>query len=462
MKSIPKLIRRFAGILLASSTLLLALNLLLLVVYTMKQVPNASPWKTAEEAAAGLRRTKNGYLLSEEMTHKLKEADAWAILIDNATGQAVWRTENLPEAIPLSYSLSEIPGLTRGYIADYPTFPAAAEGGLLVLGYPKKSFWKHMWPSWDYELIANLPKTAFSVLAVNLGLIFLIYVLTCSRLLKSVRPIVSGIQALPAGEEIRLPERGLLSELAASLNKASELLQSQGRQLRKRETARANWIAGVSHDIRTPLSMVMGYAGQLEEDDSLPEDSRKKAGIIVGQSERIRNLINDLNLACKLEYNMQPVRLERQNLIAVVRQVTADFMNLNLEEKDSITWETDETLTSRPVTMDRELIKRAVGNLIQNSVSHNGQGCHIRVRVMAEEKNSLILVSDDGIGATDEQLEKLNHAPHYMVCDENIDGQRHGLGLLLVRQILDAHKGEMQIRRSESGGFEVELRLPDL
>ena len=62
----------------------------------------------------------------------------------------------------------------------------------------------------------------------------------------------------------------------------------------------------VSHDIRTPLSMVMGYAGQIEDNESLPESERKKARIIRQQSTKMKNLINDLNLASKLEYNMQP------------------------------------------------------------------------------------------------------------------------------------------------------------
>ena len=138
-----------------------------------------------------------------------------------------------------------------------------------------------MWPSWDYHFIANLPKTVLSVLAINIALIFIIYVTANSRLLKSVKPIVGGIQALSANEEVHIRKKGLLSELAVNINKTSDILQTQSRQLCKRETARANWIAGVSHDIRTPLSMVMGYAGQLESDVRLSEDNRQKAAGIV-------------------------------------------------------------------------------------------------------------------------------------------------------------------------------------
>lgn len=462
MKSVLKLIRRFVGIMLLTSALLIILNFILLFIITVRQATNSQPWQTAEEVADNLFQNDNEYILPEKLALELKKTDTWAIFIDNTTMNVVWKTDDLPETIPMSYSISDIARLTRGYIDGYPTFTGEAENGLVVLGYPKDSFWKHMWPSWDYHLIANLPKTLLTVLAINVTLIFMIYAAANSRLLKSVKPIVSGIQSLPAEEDVHIKEKGLLSELAANINKTSEILQSQRRQLRKKETARANWIAGVSHDIRTPLSMVMGYAGQLESDDRLPEDDRKKASVIVSKSRQMKNLINDLNLASKLEYNMQPINPARQNLVAVVRQVVVDFINTDIDDKHPIKWETDEDLKVCFANIDEDLMKRAVSNLIQNCINHNEQGCHIFVRVMTGEDSCMIVVKDDGRGATDEQIEKLNHSPHYMICDENTTKQRHGLGLLIVKQIVTAHGGVTEIGHSSYGGFSVTLILPML
>lgn len=461
MKSVPKLIRRYVGILLFSCILLLIINFVLLVVFTVRQTPNASPWTTAREAADALRQNGDGgYDLPGAVLAEIKSAGAWGIFIDNETKQVKWQTADLPETVPLSYTLSDIADLTRGYIDGYPTFTGEREDGLIVLGYPRDSFWKHMWPSWDYELIANLPRTCLFVLAVNAALVFFIYAAANSRLLKSIRPIVNGIQSLPMGEPVYIKEKGLLSELAMNINQTSEILQSQNHQLRRRETARANWIAGVSHDIRTPLSMVMGYAGQLRDDGHLTDDERRKAEVIVKQSQRIRNLINDLNLASKLEYNMQPVHLKQENLIGIARQVVVDFINTDLDGRHPIRWETDEKLTFCPVDADKELMKRAIGNLIQNSINHNEQGCRIYVSVTVQNSQYILTVADDGIGATDEQMEKLNKAPHYMVCDENAAEQRHGLGLLIVKQIIAAHGGSVAIEHSLYGGFGVKVTLP--
>lgn len=461
MKSVPKLIRRFVGILLLSSILLIILNIVLLVVFTMRQIPNAQPWKTAEKVVTALHQTEDGnYVLTDEMALELSEADVWGIFIDNDTKQVVWKTDNLPDTVPTTYTLSDIASLTRGYISDYPTFTGEAENGLVVLGYPKESFWKHMWSSWDYQFIANLPKTVLTVLIINVIVIFIIYVTANTKLLKSVNPITKGIQDLSVGEPVQIKENGLLSEISANINRTSDILQSQKYQLRKKETARANWIAGVSHDIRTPLSMVMGYAGQLKDDANLTAEERRKAEVIVKQSKRMQNLINDLNLASKLEYNMQPINLAKQNLIAIVRQVVVDFINMDIEDKYPIEWETDEALTICPVNADKDLLKRAISNLIQNSINHNEQGCKIYVSVTADSGKCTVGVSDDGVGATDEQIEKLNNAPHYMVCDENTTEQRHGLGLLIVKQIVAAHDGTTVIEHSTYGGFTVKLTLP--
>ncbi|MDE5587982.1 MAG: two-component sensor histidine kinase, partial [Acetatifactor sp.] len=141
MKSVPKLIRRFVSIMLLSSVLLIILNFVLLAVYTVSNAPNAYPWKTAEEVADNLLQNENGYSLSENVSLELKNSNVWAIFIDNKTMQVVWQTDNLPETIPMSYSVSDIASLTRGYIDGYPTFTGEAENGLVVLGYPKDRFW---------------------------------------------------------------------------------------------------------------------------------------------------------------------------------------------------------------------------------------------------------------------------------------------------------------------------------
>ena len=460
MKSIPKLIRRFVGILTLSIILFVILNVAFFAIVFVRNTSTFSPWDMADNAAAALQLTDDGYSISDDVMVELKEENAWAILINNDTRQVVWQTDNLPNNVPMQYTLSDIAELTRGYVDGYPTFTGKAETGLMVLGYPKDRFWKHTRASWDYNFIANLPKNTIIILVINTVLIFLIYVAANSKLLRSIRPITNGIQDLSSGSPVCIKENGVLFELAEKINKTSEILQKQAEQLRKKETARANWIAGVSHDVRTPLSMIMGYAGQLENSKNLSEVERKKAAVIVKQSNRMKDLINDLNLASKLEYDMQPLTMKQENAISIIRQVIVDFMNMNIDDKFPIEWKTADILSACYINADKDLLKRAISNLIQNSINHNENGCVIYASVDDGNNACKICIEDSGIGASDEQIDRLNNTPHYMVCDTNTTEQRHGLGLLIVKQIIKGHNGEIIIDHSEYGGFKVVLTIP--
>lgn len=461
MKSTLKLIRRFVKILLLSFIALMVLNILLFVFVFSQLDSNSGGWKAAEELGTQLTETENGgYTLSEEGQEILRQRDAWAILVENGTGNVIWQSGNLPQEVPLHYSAAEISYCTRGYIADYPTTTAARGDDLIFMGHPKDVYWKHMWPAFDYQLIANSPKILLLFLAVNFLAIILIYFVSTSGILKSVKPIVAGIEDLPEGKEVYLKEHGLLSELAAAINRGSEKLMRQDRELRKKETARANWISGVSHDIRTPLSMVLGYAGQLADDTALSEENRKKASIIRQQGLKMKNLINDLNLASKLEYNMQPLHPEQVSLVAVARQCAVDFINGDMEGRYPLEWKTGENTPPCLIQGDKQLLARAVGNLLNNVQSHNPEGCPISIEVWTEGEGCCIAVEDRGTGVTDEKLEQLRNTPHYMMSDSSTSEPRHGLGLLIVQQIVRAHGGETLFDHGTGGGFRAILRFP--
>ena len=110
----------------------------------------------------------------------------------------------------------------------------------------------------------------------------------------------------------------------------------------------------------------------------------------------MKNLINDLNLASKLEYNMQPLHLESVNLVAIARQCAADFINADLEGKYPLEWKTDENLTACVIQGDKGLLRRAVNNLLNNTQSHNPAGCAISVEVREETDSYCICVEDNG------------------------------------------------------------------
>ena len=465
MNSTLKLIQRFFMVLVLSVFLLLILNGLLVLVFSFHYSGaydgNSGPWTAAETIAQSLTpQSEGGYQLSAQGSSLLSRGGAWAILVENGTGNVVWHSDNLPGEIPLSYTVGDLSQAVRGYIQDYPTTVSEYGEDLLILGFPKQSYWKLLYNTFSYSLIANAPWIVLAWLGMNVFLVLLIYLITTSGVVKAVKPIIGAIEALPKGESPYVKEKGLFAQLAASINGAAEKIRTQDYALRKKETARANWIAGASHDIRTPLTVVMGTAGQLEEDRSLSQDTRTKAGVIRRQSQRIQQLVNDLNLASKLEYNVQPLQQKVIHAVALLRQVAVDFLNLDAQEQYPIHWETSSALSPCLVLGDENLLKRALSNLIVNAQTHNPQGCSIFLSVTREGEYCCLWVQDDGVGLSDEELDRLQHTPHYMMCDSSTGEPRHGLGLLLVRQIAKVHQGTLLLGHSPQGGLEAKLQLP--
>ena len=238
--------------------------------------------------------------------------------------------------------------------------------------------------------------------------------------------------------------------MADSINRASRILNRQNQ-------ARANWISGVSHDIRTPLSMIMGYSGRIAGNAAANDSIRAQAETIKQQSMKIKDLVQDLNLVSQLEYDMQPVHKEPVRLSKLLRSYTAELLSTELFGNYPVELHIPPSAETLTLNCDARLISRAVGNLVQNSIRHNPEGCSIDLCLNCTADTICLSVSDNGVGLSVEKLKELKEKPHYMESTDDRLDLRHGLGLILVRQIVDAHKGTMQIESEEQKGYKVTL-----
>ena len=108
----------------------------------------------------------------------------------------------------------------------------------------------------------------------------------------------------------------------------------------------------------------------------------------------------------------------------------------------------------------RRLISRAINNLVQNSIQHNPDGCAIMLSLDHREDQVFLCVADNGIGLSAKKLTELRERPHYIESTDDRLDLRHGLGHILVQQIVKAHNGTMQIESEAQKGFKVTLIFP--
>ncbi len=389
--------------------------------------------------------------ISDEISGQLRTNHIWAVYLD-MEGNRVWDVD-APDEIPECFTVQDVAVFAKGYLAGYPVFIKNTDDGMLVLGYPQDSYIKL--PSNYYSLrsIKTFPFFVMGILAADLAILFLAYYYSKRKILKNAEPIITSIVTLGNGRPASLSMHGELSGIADSVNKASAILSRQNQ-------ARANWISGVSHDIRTPLSMIMGYAERIAHENSADSHIRREAEIIRQQSVKIRELVQDLNLVSSLEYEMQPLHKSPVSLAGLLRSYTAELLNTGLPGKYSINIGITPAAETVLFDCDARLISRAVGNLVQNSISHNPDGCDIALALDCTDESISLSVSDNGIGLSTEKLKELNEKPHYMESTDDRLDLRHGLGLILVRQITDAHSGTMKIESEYQKGCKAILNFP--
>lgn len=389
--------------------------------------------------------------ISDEISGQLRTNHIWAVYLD-MEGDRVWDVD-APDEIPECFTVQDVAVFAKGYLAGYPVFIRNTDDGMLVLGYPQDSYIKL--PSNYYSLrsIKTFPFFVMGILAADLAILFLAYYYSKRKILKNAEPIITSIVTLGNGRPASLSMHGELSGIADSVNKASAILSMQNQ-------ARANWISGVSHDIRTPLSMIMGYAERIAHENSADSHIRREAEIIRQQSVKIRELVQDFNLISSLEYEMQPLHKSPVSLAGLLRSYTAELLNTGLPGKYSINIGITPAAETVLFDCDARLISRAVGNLVQNSISHNPDGCDIALALDCTDESISLSVSDNGIGLSTEKLKELNEKPHYMESTDDRLDLRHGLGLILVRQITDAHSGTMKIESEYQKGCRAILNFP--
>ena len=410
-----------------------------------------SPTQLLEAITEDLQQSASSYVLSDNTIAKMEQENVWCMMISNESGNVLWNYK-LPSELPQHYTLGDVAEMTRWYLQEYPVFVSNQSDELLVIGYPKDSFWKIS----AYKTFASIKIDILglvSLFLLNIVIVLILFVHNSRKVEKSIKPILTGIEEISAGKNTQLVEHGELAEINTKLNKVAITLQ-------QRDMARANWISGISHDIRTPLSMVLGYSSSLETNNTLSEEQQEKVAAIRQQAAKIKYLIEDLNLTAKLEYDMQPLRVEKIHLVELARQVVCEFLDSNLDSAFSIDFITDSDSELLYINGDETLLKRAITNLIQNSIGHNPSGCEITVSVSCNNQNATVIIADNGIGIPAQKLKELNTKTHYMESTDEKLNLRHGLGVLLVRQIVDAHHGVIKIESEPQKGFKTTLTFP--
>jgi signal transduction histidine kinase len=272
---------------------------------------------------------------------------------------------------------------------------------------------------------------------------------------RSIQPIQQVIKSA------KIISRGDLSERiksAGGRDEIGDLIKTMNEMIESLQIAFARekqFTSDASHELRTPVAIIMAYSESLLSEGGLSEEDRKSVETILLESQRIRHIISQLLTLTRGNegrYPLQPETLDAQELIKGVAAQLAD----RLEEKDiQLTWDAD------PGTMiygDQSLMTQLMLNLLENAIKYGKPQGHVRIAVNAQGEQFTITVQDDGIGIPNESLPYIFE--RFYRVDTSRDRTGTGLGLSIVKWIVQAHRGTVEVHSDPGKGTVFMLQFP--
>lgn len=277
--------------------------------------------------------------------------------------------------------------------------------------------------------------------------------LLARRISRPLTRLAKKAQALAAGDysqRIPVTSQDEIGQLCNSFNQLSEALAAN-------QQSRALWVADISHEMRTPLSVLKVQIESLQ-DGIRPADPENLA-LLYDKVLGLSNLINDLfELSLSdvgaLTYNKQRISLAPLIKKCVEHfQVKAHAAGLTLRENI-------DTTQDYPVEADGDRLQQLFSNLLENSIRYTDAGGVVEVRVNTDESHIFITIDDSSPGVAPEQQDKIFERLYRLENSRNRSTGGSGLGLAICKNIIDAHQGKIQAGSSALGGLQIYIELP--
>jgi len=236
--------------------------------------------------------------------------------------------------------------------------------------------------------------------------------------------------------------------------------KNEAARLRELSQMKSYFVSGVSHDLKTPLTSIKLFAELLEQ--QLPEEdasARKYVSIMQGECDRLGRLINNVLDFTKIERGMMKYSFAPMDINSMVRRAY-DVMQYQFS-MGGFECELACSEEALPVEADADALLEAVTNLLSNAMKYSGEGRTVHLRTYANHGQAYVEVQDHGLGISQDDLAHL-FEPFYR--SRTGDVQKHGgvgLGLALVKHIVDAHRGNVSVSSvpGEGSTFTISLRI---
>jgi len=310
--------------------------------------------------------------------------------------------------------------------------------------------------------------TSFDVVVIliyvllGIGVFTVTFLILQEKSMKYIARISNAMQSISEGDlnvTVDIEGDDEFSVMAASLNKMVGDLKELMDKEREAERTKNELITNIAHDLRTPLTSIIGYLELLSGDSNLDIEMRKKyTGIAYVKTKRLEKLIEDLFGFTKLNYGKISMNVSRVDVVKLLSQLLEEFYPSFVDK--NLSYELQSNVPVQVITADGNLLARLFDNLINNAIKYGADGKRILVRIHGGDELVTFQVINYGYVIPEEELPLIFNKFYRVEQSRSTNTGGTGLGLAIAKNIVDMHGGTIDVTSDLSGTvFTVKLQV---
>lgn len=456
-----KITLSFLGVALLSLLLIIVITIagIYYFFFTKDVITTNYPPNLALSFELYVEEDEDGISISRDGQELLKENKAWIQVLDE-NGNELYELGK-PVDAPSHYSPADI--------VHYHMYPDTIDGYTLfvssagsdsnfdyVIGFPSTTISKHIF-EYESSSSAIIIKSILIAFSISIAVFLVMGFIFGNKLTTPLLYIIQGVDFLAQDKYIiDYEEKGVYGKVFKSLNKLTENLRINRRERAKIEKMREEWVANISHDLKTPLSSIKGYAEILANKDYAISDKEivQYSNTILNKANYMEELIEELRLHEKLKNNALAINKRKGNLTELIRRIIIEILNHPDYENRLIHFNPQSEKIE--FDFDENLMRRCISNLIFNALIHNSEGTEVVVDIRNQGRIN-IEIRDNGKGIDEEDIRKLFNRYYRGTNTESHKGS--GLGMSIAKEVIEAHGGNIFVESELGKGTSIKIEL---
>lgn len=326
----------------------------------------------------------------------------------------------------------------------------------------------------EYMLAADSGNALFQLISSRDTIIILVYVfigilifamtfmLLQDKSTKYIQQISEAMQNISEGDlntTVEVVGDDEFSSMAANLNRMVEEIRELMDKEREAEQSKNELITNVAHDLRTPLTSIIGYLELLSEKTTIPPDMQKKyIDIAYIKTKRLEKLIQDLFGFTKLNYGKISMNVAKVDIVKLLSQLLEEFYPSFADK--NLSYELQSNVPAKVISADGNLLARLFDNLINNAIKYGADGKRIVVKLTAGDEVVQVTVTNFGQVIPTDELPLIFEKFYRVEQSRSTHTGGTGLGLAIAKNIVDMHGGTIDVKSDLNGTvFTIKLQV---